>query len=62
MRVSPNWAYGLSSLLFAMFVANMLLAKSGEVILGSAGEMVLLAAACAWFGIGTLISEAKDTR
>ncbi|MBU2957876.1 hypothetical protein Q4511_08340 [Paracoccus sp. 1_MG-2023] len=60
MSSSAITAFAISGLLFASFVANLLMGAGGTVLLGNVGEMLLMAAAATAFAVGTLISEARQ--
>lgn len=56
-----GWAaFGASGLLVLAFVANIVLVKSAAApLFGNVAEMLVLFAASALFGAGTLIAEAR---
>jgi ABC-type anion transport system duplicated permease subunit len=60
MSMTAKPAYGLSALLFAGFVANLFLGRNGSAFFENDAEMLLLAASATAFGIGTLLSEARE--
>ncbi|WP_299357922.1 hypothetical protein [uncultured Paracoccus sp.] len=60
MRVFGWAAFGASGLLVLAFAANLVLVKSAMApLFGNVAEMLVLFAASALFGAGTLIEEAR---
>ncbi|OLS42831.1 hypothetical protein [Rhodovulum sulfidophilum] len=52
-------AFGASALLLAVFAINLIGARAGAALIGTAAETVLLFLAAACFGLGTLSCEAR---
>ena len=53
-------AYLGSALLFAVFVTNLVLARSGVPMFGTSAEALTLFAAAGLFGAGTLVDEMRS--
>lgn len=62
MKVMARIAFAASGLFLLAYVVNVVLGKGSSALVGNASEMLLLFAASACFGAGTLIREALTAK